>query len=246
MRSSDSRNLGVIYRLLYKGWRRLPDSVREAFHRVSILKSLKISVRDAAASFAGRDDVYNSDYYDLVDTMARRSVDAMAESIVRDFRPIRVVDVGCGTGALLDALRKKGVDGHGYEYSKAALEVCSRRGLSVTKFDITKNEVGDSTKCDVVTSTEVAEHIEERFAERLVGFLTALGPVVVFTAAVPGQGGGTDHVNEQPHEYWIRKFGDCGFQFLADHSDKWREEWRIAGAEGCYWRNLMIFESSGR
>ena len=48
----------------------------------------------------------------------------------------RVLDVGCGNGALLDYLgRNKGVDGRGIELSQAGVNACVAHGLSVIQGD---------------------------------------------------------------------------------------------------------------
>jgi methionine biosynthesis protein MetW len=48
----------------------------------------------------------------------------------------RVLDVGCGDGALLDYLvHNKGVDGRGIEWSQAGVNNCVRQGLSVIQGD---------------------------------------------------------------------------------------------------------------
>jgi hypothetical protein len=48
----------------------------------------------------------------------------------------RVIDVGCGTGALLEVLKDYGCTCLGLEYSEAGLKMCRSRGLDVRKFDI--------------------------------------------------------------------------------------------------------------
>jgi len=48
----------------------------------------------------------------------------------------RVLDIGCGDGALLDLLvREKQVDGRGIELSQAGVNACVARGLSVVQGD---------------------------------------------------------------------------------------------------------------
>jgi methionine biosynthesis protein MetW len=47
----------------------------------------------------------------------------------------RVLDVGCGDGALLEHLRTKGVDGRGIELSQQNVNACVARGLSVIQGD---------------------------------------------------------------------------------------------------------------
>lgn len=58
--------------------------------------------------------------------------------IIADMVPAdtRVLDVGCGDGALLDFLgRAKGVDGRGIELSQAGVNACVSHGLSVIQGD---------------------------------------------------------------------------------------------------------------
>lgn len=52
---------------------------------------------------------------------------------------------------------------------------------------------------------ETAEHLPPERADSFVEDLVKLAPVVVFSAAIPGQGG-TDHLNEQWPEYWAQRF----------------------------------------
>ena len=47
----------------------------------------------------------------------------------------RVLDIGCGDGALLEHLRAKGVDGRGIELSQQNVNACVARGLSVMQGD---------------------------------------------------------------------------------------------------------------
>lgn len=59
------------------------------------------------------------------------------KEILRLVRPhARVLDVGCGEGALLELLeREKAVDGRGIEISAAGVSACLARGLSVMQGD---------------------------------------------------------------------------------------------------------------
>jgi hypothetical protein len=57
---------------------------------------------------------------------------------------------------------------------------------------------------------EVGEHLPESTAGDFVESLARLGPVVLFSAAIPFQGG-TAHVNEQWQDYWARRFEALDF-----------------------------------
>lgn len=190
----------------------------------------------------GHDGIYNADYYETkVEGPAVRSAGTMAASILHDLKPSSVVDVGCGTGALLERLRDGGSAVFGLEYAEAALNACRARSLDVEKFDLESDSFANDRTFDVAVSMEVAEHLPESVADRYVDLLASLAPVVVFTAATPGQGG-NDHVNEQPHSYWIDKFGDRGFQHERVLSRRWSEDWAAHGdVEKWYYKNLMIF-----
>lgn len=213
----------------------LPASVRDT----TIVAKLK-------EPLLGHGWLYDSDYFDRdVEGPAVRSAGRIAHSILNEFRVTRVIDVGCGTGALLEVLRDMGCEVFGLEYADAALKYCHARRLDVAKFDLERNIFNDNRTFDVAVSMEVAEHLPEMAADRYVDLLTRLSPIIVFTAAPPGQGG-TDHVNEQLPSYWINKFRQRGFEHTEEISERWRETWKATGdVQSFYRQNLMIFRRVG-
>src|SRR4029077_18763444 len=63
----------------------------------------------------------------------RRDLRLIAEMIEPG---VRVLDIGCGDGALLDYLaRQKAVDARGIELSQSGVNACVRHGLSVIQGD---------------------------------------------------------------------------------------------------------------
>lgn len=192
---------------------------------------------------ASPDELYDERYYDDIDPFMLVSAPAISRSIKHEFAPRSVIDVGCGAGALLVSLEEAGISCVGFDYAAAALERCRRSGLTVRRLDIEQDPIPPD-RADVVVSTEVAEHLDRESADRFVELLTTLAPIAVVTAALPGQGG-TDHVNEQPNEYWIAKFEARGFAFEGHLSERLRAEWRDAGVEGFLCSSLMIFEADG-
>lgn len=227
--------MGAVKRVIQKVYRRVvPEFIRDS----AIVSTLK-------KSLLGHRWLYDSEYYDRdVEGAAIRSRATIAHSILEEFNAKNVIDVGCGTGALLEELRNRGCEVFGLEYSDAGLEYCRKRRLDVMKFDLTGNVFDDKRTFDVAVSMEVAEHLPETASGKFVGLLTRLSPIVVFTAAPPGQGG-VDHINEQPPSYWIDKFRQRGFDHVEEISQRWREAWKNAGdVESFYHRNLMIFRQS--
>lgn len=187
--------------------------------------------------------MYDGDYYIEVEAHARKASATISASIMADLKPRSVIDVGCGTGALLEALRDRGCEVFGLEYAEAGLALCRSRKLDVRKFDLERDTFDGGRTFDVALSTEVAEHLPERCADRYIGLLTKAAPQIVFTAAFPGQGG-RDHVNEQPAPYWIDKFSALGFTFNEPLSQGWRRQWKEADIAPWYWMNAMIFAKS--
>jgi SAM-dependent methyltransferase len=189
------------------------------------------------------DLMYDDDYYVDVEAHARKASVEIAASVMSDLKPHSVIDVGCGTGALLAALRDRGCEVFGLEYAESGLTLCRSRKLAVRKFDLEHDTFDEGLTFDVAISTEVAEHLPERCADRYIELLTKAAPQIIFTAAFPGQGG-RDHVNEQPASYWIDKFSALGFTFNEPLSDEWRRRWKEAGIAPWYWMNAMIFAKS--
>jgi SAM-dependent methyltransferase len=230
--------MNAIYSIPYRLWSALPFPLRQWIMRRKFFASPLQTVRKRLMPYGGHDQIYDKRYFELIDSLAGNSTEVIAASIQSDLNPRFVLDVGCGTGALLAILRSWGICGLGLEQSEAALEVCRARGLNVRKFDIERDELPRET-ADAVISLEVAEHLPEVIGDRYVDVLCR-GNVVIVTAAQPGQGG-TDHVNEQPHSYWISRFTNRGFLFDEELSAKWKSDWKNRAVARFYTQNLMIF-----
>lgn len=189
---------------------------------------------------AHKDELYDGHYYDhVVDPLMLASADAISRSIQRELGPRSVIDVGCGTGALMLALEQRGLSCVGFDQAGAALERCRQRGVSAHRLDI-EHDPFPSERADVVVSTEVAEHLPESAADRFVELLTTLAPIAVVSAAPPGSSG-KDHVNEQPAEYWIEKFDERGFAYERELAFRLREEWQGSGVDEAFYKSLMVF-----
>ena len=84
------------------------------------------------ADFSGAK--YDGDFSLTLEQAQRRKHEYVAEQV--GFGPgRRVLDLGCGWGALLDAVRKRGGRGVGVTLSSAQVAACRRHGLDVHLFD---------------------------------------------------------------------------------------------------------------
>lgn len=233
-----------MYGRLNSAYRRLPEPARRWMVEHAPRRALDLRQRVVARLERGaeKEELYDGYYYDrIVDPMMLASADAMARSIKDAFDPRSVIDVGCGTGALMLSLERLGVDCVGFDQASAALERCRRRGVTARRLDIESDPFPDD-RADLVVSTEVAEHLPEGAADRFVELLTTLAPVAVVTAAPPGSSG-KDHVNEQPSEYWIEKFAARDFAYQADAATRLREIWRGSGVDETFAQSLMVFRA---
>ncbi|MGC9217634.1 class I SAM-dependent methyltransferase [Acidithiobacillus sp.] len=139
----------------------------------------------------------------------KSSATTVVPIITELFDPKSVVDVGCGAGVWLAEFHRRGVDTHGIDGDYVNREMLQIPQDKFLPHDLTKPlELGRTF--DMAVSLEVAEHLPPESAEQFVALLTSLAPVVVFSAAIPGQGG-VNHVNEQWQSYWAALFGKCGY-----------------------------------
>jgi SAM-dependent methyltransferase len=180
---------------------------------------------------------YNEGFFASQDDGSRESAGAVLPWVLERFSPQSVADVGCGIGTWLRVARENGIDDvlglDGPWVSPDALEIPPERFLEA---ELTSPpELGRTF--DLVLSLEVAEHLPPSKAEDFVDFLTSLGPVVVFSAAIPGQGG-IGHTNEQWPEYWAGLFARRGYEPV----DCLREAfWNDDAVEWWYSQNLLLF-----
>jgi SAM-dependent methyltransferase len=126
-----------------------------------------------------------------------------------------VVDIGCGTGSWLSTFLDYGVtDIRGCDgpwVPTEQLEIPRDRFVAIDFNDL--RSLTADRRFDLVVCLEVAEHLPGDRADELLARLASLGPCILFSAAVPGQGG-VGHQNEQWPGYWIRRFETAGFECL--------------------------------
>jgi len=180
---------------------------------------------------------YTKEYYEAIREGARRSAEAIVPLIMERLHPRSVVDVGCGTGTWLSVFRRHGVrDTLGIDREHVTGEILEIPAEEFLPHDL-RFPLAMDRRFHMVVSLEVAEHLPGECADTFVDSLTRLGPVVLFSAAVPYQGG-TDHVNEQWPDYWVELFGKKGFVVL----DPIRKRiWQHPGVDCWYAQNILLF-----
>lgn len=126
-----------------------------------------------------------------------------------------VVDVGCGLGTFLRAFKENGVEkilGIDGPWCKKELLFQNISEEEFLEFDL-ERDFNLNYKFDLAISLEVAEHLSPSRASSFVENLCNLSDTVLFSAAVPYQGG-ENHLNEQPLSYWINLFNKNNYKCL--------------------------------
>lgn len=153
----------------------------------------------------------HSTHLDAEAAQRQTSNDRLAGHILSLLAPRRVVDVGCGVGALPQAMVDRGVDAVGVEGAWLDPGTAMLAPARYRIRDLEQPLALDEAPFDLCCCIEVAEHLTPARADGFVADLCALAPVVVFSAAIPGQGG-KGHINEQWQSWWAQKFLDRGWR----------------------------------
>jgi hypothetical protein len=95
---------------------------------------------------------------------------------------------------------------------------------------------------DLAVCLEVAEHLSARRASSFVEDLTRLASVIVFSAAIPFQGG-RHHVNERWGSYWHDLFLSRGFAAIDCLRPRF---WEDTAVDYWYRQNMMVYVPKDR
>ena len=191
----------------------------------------------SAQSSKASETPYDSSYFEGLSPGSASSAAQILPEVVRLIAPQSAVDLGSGTGEWLGELRKLGVtdvigvDGDWVE--RAALKIPTAQ---FKPFDLRNKLVMDRT-FDLAISVETAEHLPPERGEGFVADLVALAPVVLFSAAIPGQGG-TDHINEQWQDFWAGLFAKHNYVALDCLRLKF---WNDSRVEYWYRQNIILY-----
>lgn len=180
---------------------------------------------------------YGSEFFASQCEGSLRSAKIVVPLITHLLKPESVVDVGCGLGTWLSVFREcnvgtiMGLDGKHVDQSRLHIPMDCFRATELSEpFELDK-------RFDLAVCLEVAEHLPAGSAEGFVKSLVGLAPVIVFSAAVPMQGG-TNHVNEEWPDYWRTLFARHNYRPL----DLIRKQiWKDRRVEWWYRQNLFIY-----
>lgn len=186
---------------------------------------------------------YDADFIRTETGYAMTSAAEIVPRLIDLVSPASVVDVGCGGGGWLAVFGKHGVrdlqglDGPWVDRALLQIDPAHFRAQDLSRpFDAAGRSY------DLALCLEVAEHLPARAAFQLVSSLTSLAPVILFSAAIPHQGG-TGHVNERWQSWWAALF--ARHDYLPVDGLR-RHIWDNPRVSHWYCQNLLIYVDRAR
>jgi hypothetical protein len=181
--------------------------------------------------------IYDKEFYENRNQDTYVSAQKILKLIFEKSHPKSVIDFGCGVGTWLKVSKNLGATNVlGFEGSwlnKSHLEIDENE----FQYANLSEAVILDEKYDLAISLEVAEHIDENFADTFVSNLVNASDVVLFSAAIPFQRG-SGHVNEQWPEYWIEKFASHNYTVIDFVRPK---IWNENGIKTWYKQNVLLY-----
>lgn len=178
--------------------------------------------------------MYGTAFFDVIRDGTVASARVVVPLVMTHIGPRTVLDVGCGEGWWAQTFADHGgcevlgLDG-------GPRPAASPLGDRYIRHDL-RESFGAMARVDLAVCLEVAEHLPEGRADGLVDDLTTVAPTVLFSAAIPGQGG-TGHINEQWPSYWVERFRARGY--AVSGALRWHI-WGHRDVENWYRQNLLV------
>jgi len=159
--------------------------------------------------------LYTESFHIAIESEERPQAKRIAEYVKTYINPSTFYDFGCSSGLYLREIKARLplISSKGFEFSKEAVaralceDVCETDLTTPLSLAKPPNTLG--------LCLEVLEHIPDETHAAVLSNLTRNCDTLLFSAALPGQGG-TGHINCRPRIDWIRRFHALGWVVDAD------------------------------
>lgn len=128
------------------------------------------------------------------------------------------LDIGCGTGGMVELANKAGLQGYGID-GDYTLERYNPNKFLI--HDFTTGPAPLENNYDIGWSVEFLEHVHEEYMPNYMHSFQQCKYVVI-TYAPPGWNG-HHHVNLQEEGYWIKKFKEYGLIYSETYTNELRD-----------------------
>ena len=188
---------------------------------------------------------YPESFYSSVSKRAIESSKIIAQVLQEVINPRSIIDIGSGEGIWLNTI------GRCFPSVKSLTALDLQVHISKHFDELTQMKADfkfiernfeldcslPNEKYDLAICLEVLEHLQKQTAELLVREISRKTSVIVFSAAMKGQGG-TGHINENSLDYWVELLASNGFIPL----DVFRNKLKISKSVPDYYKqNLILF-----
>jgi hypothetical protein len=210
---------------------------------ISVLGQITSKIVNRTLHKVGLKKAYGDEFFDMIRKGSVAAADKVVPIVIDLVKPRSVADVGCGQAFWLGSFIRhgvtdvQGVDGDYVDRTK--LDIPADRFAS---HDL-NTRYNAPRRFDLAMSVECGEHIRPENTDALVDTMVGLAPVVMFSAALPYQGG-RDHFNERWITSWMKRFEKRGYEPV----DAVRGQiWNDKTIQWWYRQNIMVYvEKSAR
>jgi SAM-dependent methyltransferase len=182
---------------------------------------------------------YDAAFYENQQEGSQRSAAKIVPAIIDLVSPASVLDVGCGVGTWLSEFRRCGVtDITGVDGAYVDRSLLRVEPSNFIEHDLTL-PLRLGRRFDLALSLEVGEHLAPDRSQSFVADLVQHAPAVLFSAAIPFQGG-TSHINEKWPQAWAQLFASHGYHSIDCLRLRF---WNDGDIDFWYRQNIVLYVS---
>jgi hypothetical protein len=159
--------------------------------------------------------MYSTAFHKAIESDELPQAVRLADYIQTHIKPSVFYDFGCSTGLYLREVKKRlpTIESKGFEFSREA--IASALCPNIIETDLTVPLFFGKKANTLGLCLEVLEYIDDIYWREVLTNITNHSDTVIFSAALPGQGG-TGHINCRQRIDWIRRFHELGWVVDAD------------------------------
>jgi len=107
----------------------------------------------------------------------------IADYLYNKYHPVKVLDVGCGTGVLISQLRDRGIDAWGFDNSQYAINNVKKEHKAwFFKADMRDYKFSHKNHWDMILMIEIMEHISLEEAKEIIKKACAITNRIIFSS----------------------------------------------------------------